>query len=48
MRGWSWGPNEESLDVADSLEELRDKIPADFYETLTGEAGHPDVEDLDI
>lgn len=48
MRGWSWGPNEESLDVADSLEELRDKIPADFYETLTGDAGHPDVEDLDI
>lgn len=48
MRGWSWGPNEESLDVADSLEELREKIPADFYETLTGEASHPDVEDLDI
>jgi hypothetical protein len=48
MRGWSWGPHDESLDVADSLEELRDKIPADFYETLTGEAAHPDVEDLDI
>jgi hypothetical protein len=48
MRGFAWGPGEESLDVAESLDELRDKIPADFYETLTGEAGHPDVEDLDI
>jgi EXLDI family protein len=48
MRGFAWGPGEESLDVADSLEELRDKMPADFYETLVSGAGSPDVEDLDI
>jgi hypothetical protein len=47
-RGWWWGPTEETLDVTDSLEELRDKMPADFYDTLTGEGGRPDVEDLDI
>jgi hypothetical protein len=47
-RGWWWGPLEETLDVADSLEELRDKMPADFYDTLTGEGSRTDVEDLDI
>jgi EXLDI family protein len=47
-RGWSWGPTEEDLDVADSLEELRDKMPAEFYDTLTAQGGRPDVEDLDI
>ena len=47
-RGWFWGPNEESLDVADTLEELRDRMPAEFYDTLVGDAANPDVEDLDI
>ena len=47
-RGFFWGPNEESLDVADSLEELRDRMPAEFYDTLLGDAANPDVEDLDI
>ncbi|MGY1643245.1 EXLDI protein [Geodermatophilus sp. SYSU D00703] len=47
-RGWWWGPTDEDLDVADSLEDLRDKMPAEFYDTLVGEGGRPDVEDLDI
>jgi hypothetical protein len=47
-RGWSRGPSEESLHVGDTLEELRDKMPAEFYDTLAGEGSRPDVEDLDI
>jgi hypothetical protein len=48
MRGFAWGPGEESLDVADTLEELRERMPAEFYDTLTREGSSPDVEDLDI
>jgi hypothetical protein len=47
-RGSWWGPTEERLEVADSLEELRDEMPAEFYDTLVGQGGSPDVEDLDI
>jgi hypothetical protein len=48
MRGFFWGPNEESLDVADTLEELRDRMPAEFYDSLTAGGAEADVEDLDI
>jgi EXLDI family protein len=46
-RSW-WGPAEETLDVGGDLEELRDKLPAEFYDTLASEAGRPAVEELDI
>jgi EXLDI family protein len=46
--GCWWGPLEETLAVAQSLDDLGDKIPAEFYETLVAEAGRPAVEELDI
>lgn len=46
--GWWQGPVEETLEVAGTLEELRDKLPADFYGTLVGQADRPAVEELDI
>ena len=48
MPGCWWGPLEETLDVAGSLDELREKIPGEFYETLIAEAGRPAAEELDI
>jgi EXLDI family protein len=46
--GCWWGPTQESLTVADSLEELRETLPAEFFETLAEEAAGPAVEVLDI
>jgi EXLDI family protein len=47
---WGFVPGEATLEVADSIEALQDKIPAEFYERLarTGAAQQPAVEDLDI
>jgi hypothetical protein len=46
--GWWWGPMEETLDVADSLEELRDRCRPISTTPSPGRAAAPSVEDLDI
>ncbi len=43
-----WGPSESSLEVTDSLEEFRDKVPTDLFDNLERASEHPIVEDLDI
>ncbi|MEU7583042.1 EXLDI protein [Streptomyces sp. NPDC041068] len=45
---WSFVQGEATLEVFDSLEELRGKLPADFYESIANADGEPAVEDLDI
>jgi EXLDI family protein len=45
---WWWGPSESTLEVVDSLEELRDKVPPEFFDALEGASERPVVEDLDI
>lgn len=37
-----------TLEVFESLEQLRDKIPAEFYEALAASLANPTIEDLDI
>lgn len=46
--GCWWGPTEDSIGVAKKLEDLRDQLPAEFYDNLKDEAGRPAVEVLDI
>ncbi|PXX66658.1 EXLDI family protein [Nocardia tenerifensis] len=43
-RRWS----DSTLDVANSFEELRDRLPARVFRTLTDPTEHPSVETLDI
>ncbi|MBR8638260.1 EXLDI protein [Streptomyces tuirus] len=45
---WSFVQGEATFDVADSLEELRDKLPEEFYKSIAGADGEPAVEYLDI
>ena len=55
-RGWlgigdiSYGsaPGESTLEVFDTLEELRDKVPPELYDMVARSAHQPAVEDLDI
>jgi EXLDI family protein len=47
-RSWSVVPSESVLEVADTLEELRERMPAELYEVVTALAQQPAVEDLDI
>ncbi|MEU7142854.1 EXLDI protein [Nocardia sp. NPDC046473] len=42
----SWG--DSTLEVVDSFEELRDRIPAKIFRTLVDTTEHPPIEDLDI
>lgn len=46
----SWGvtQGESTLEVVDSLDALREKIPAELYDMVAGMAEQPAVEDLDI
>ena len=46
----SWGgtPGESTLEVVDSLEALREKIPPQLYDMVATSAQQPAVEDLDI
>lgn len=46
--GWGFVPGEATLEVVDSFEELREKIPAELYDLIAGAAEQPAVEDLDI
>ena len=41
-------PGESTLEVIESLEELRAKIPPQLYDSVAGFAKQPAVEDLDI
>jgi EXLDI family protein len=41
-------PGESTIEVVESVEALRDKIPAQLFDILSASAGQPDVEDLDI
>ncbi|WP_026922626.1 EXLDI protein [Glycomyces arizonensis] len=45
---WAIGPEEGSLEVVDTLEELKEKIPAELYEMVAASGDAPPVEDLDI
>jgi len=57
-RGWrkhfssdqQWGSTAPSatLEVIDSLDELRDRIPAELYDLVAAAADQPVIEDLDI
>ena len=41
-------PAEATLDVFDTLEELRDRVPAQLFEMVSASVKEPFVEDLDI
>ena len=41
-------PADATLDIFDTLEELRDRVPAELYEMAAASAKLPAVEDLDI
>src|SRR4029450_2910725 len=41
-------PAESTLEVVESLDELRTRIPPQLYEMVATSAGQPAVEDLDI
>ncbi len=41
-------PAESSLEVFDSLDQLRDRIPPQLYDMVAGSADRPAVENLDI
>ncbi len=41
-------PGESTLEVVESLDELRDRIPPQLYDMVVGAAQRPVVEDLDI
>jgi len=57
-RGWigNWSPNqthtyisgEATLKVADTVEALRELVPAELYDVVAAVAAQPPVEDLDI
>jgi EXLDI family protein len=47
-QSWSMAQGEATLQVVDSVEELRDLIPEDLYELVEEAADQPAVEDLDI
>jgi EXLDI family protein len=41
-------PGESTIEVVESLDALRDKIPPQLYDMVASSAGQPAVEDLDI
>lgn len=45
---WSVVPAQSRLEVVDSLEELREKVPTELYDLVAGAADQPAIEDLDI
>jgi EXLDI family protein len=47
-QSWGFTAGESTLEVFDSLEALRDKVPPELYEMVAGMAEQPDLEDLDI
>ncbi|MEU4605092.1 EXLDI protein [Kribbella sp. NPDC023972] len=47
-QSWSMAQGEATLHVVDTVQELRELIPADLYELVEEAANQPAVEDLDI
>ena len=47
-QSWSMAQGEATLNIVDSVEELRELIPEDLYELVEEAANQPAVEDLDI
>lgn len=45
---WGSSSGERTLRVADTLEKLRELIPAELFEMVQSAASHPPIEDLDI
>ena len=45
---WGSSQGEATLDVVDTVEELREKIPPELYDLIASVAEQPPVEDLDI
>ena len=45
---WGTRPANATLDVVDTLDELREKVPADLFDLVATAADLPEVEDLDI
>ena len=41
-------PGESTLEVVESLDELRERIPPQLFEMVVGSASQPPIEDLDI
>lgn len=41
-------PRESSLEVVDTLDELRDKVPAELFEIVARSARQPNLEELDV
>ena len=41
-------PGESTLEVIESLDELRERIPPQLYDMVAGSRQQPPVEDLDI
>ena len=47
-QSWAVGTEEGILEVVDTLEQLKEKIPAELYEIVAATSEAPPVEDLDI
>jgi EXLDI family protein len=45
---WGFVQGEATLEVVDTIEMLRDKVPDEFYDLIADLAERPIVEDLDI
>jgi EXLDI family protein len=45
---WGFVQGETTLEVADDLDALRQRIPRELYEVVAEAAAHPAVEDLDV
>ncbi len=45
---WSSAVGAFTLEVVDTLEELKDKVPAELYDIVAAIVAHPVIEDLDI
>jgi EXLDI family protein len=45
---WGFTQGEAALHIADSLDELRDMLPAELYDMVADAADQPTIEDLDI
>ncbi len=48
VHSWGFTAGESTLEVVDTLEALRDKIPGPLFEMVAGMAEQPALEDLDI
>ncbi|MCK2238833.1 MULTISPECIES: EXLDI protein [unclassified Crossiella] len=45
---WGFAEGEATLEVVETVEQLREKIPEELYTLIARAAEHPPVEDLDI